>query len=258
MNPYGVYLETDPTGLTMGHVLSLPGCISLEERSDSANRRMGEAIVDYFIWLRRHGEKVRIPKKVQFEVVEHVHRGNMESGGEMALFTPERDPLPLEEIKRFLRLLNYSRIDFLSTLERVPPKEYDWSPNDGTRSFKSILKHVRNAERWYITRVCENFQFQRASPDPINSLFQSREDFIAFAKSLSREERHALYVPKKYPSGNRKEEWTARKVLRMALEHEREHTANVLQRLAQYRHSREGAPPPEPIGDYLLRLGMLR
>jgi uncharacterized damage-inducible protein DinB len=241
----------------MGHVLSLPGCITLGPTPDLATSRVGEAILDHFIWLEHHGEKSQPTKSVRFEVIEHMVRGKMTSGGEMALFTHDCEPLTKEDIDRFLNLLSYSRSDLLKAIESVPKAARNWSPNEKIRSFNRILRHVRNGERWYVTRIREDFKFQRSSPNPMTALSQAREDFIAFAKELTQKEHRNIYVPRNNPSYNRKEEWTARKALRRALEHEREHTANILQRLDQYNDSIKGTSASEPIDNYLVRLGVL-
>jgi len=273
-SPIHAALESDPAGVSMAHILALPGCITLEPSPDAALAALPAAVRDYAAWLTRHGEAPDFDAEARIEVVERVPRGAYGSGGEMTLFAADRERADDAHIARILRLLEYSRADLLAAWQAIPAAARERAPAAGGRSPLGIIEHVRNADWWYLNRLRQDLTEPNYDPDiqvhqhvfrvELHGRFEPVTLFAALAAirawlhdelpHLTEAERTHIFPPSRFPTDNPAEQWTARKALRRMLEHEREHTANLRQRLAQYRHEVESAPPAAPIGWWLVRL----
>lgn len=238
MSNYSVYLEIDADGRAMAHVLSLLGCYTIANSSEAALDAVPQAIWDYWAWLRQHGEDISEPEGTTPEVAE-VSRGfaPFKHGDRAALFSPEREPIGVEEMETYIRRWGYARADLLTLTPNVADALLDWQPGAGQMSIRQILRHVGNTNEWYLSRVIDPSALPvEWRDDEKMSIFQflamvQRTVMIRMRK-LSAKERARVSYPTTwtdYPD----EPWTVRKALRRMIEHEREHTEQVVQVLTQ-------------------------
>lgn len=141
------------------------------------------------------------------------------------LFWSEMRPVGQWEIERTLRLMRAARTDLLHLMQRVGARVYDYRPPFGPRSIGETLVHIANAEWWYVTRLEIDLP-TRLPKDPIARLARARalvEDAILH---LTRERRHGVCQPVRHTAASSRVAslWTARKVLRRFVDHERLHT----------------------------------
>ncbi len=252
-----VYLETGADGLCMAHVLDLVGCTVRAPSREEALRRLPEAVRDYCNWLRRHGEPVPPQSdSPTLEVAgESVGFGPFNPGDAAALFPPDSQPLTRGELETYLRLMAHSRADLLELVRGLDDETLDWQPDAETFSIRRTLRHIGNAEQWYVSRLYAPEalppEWERDEAMPVlDFLEMERRTAVALLRSLTEEQMSGVYHPShwtKHPT----EPWTARKVLRRFLEHEREHTSQIRETLnACEKHvSRPHpgrAPPPAP------------
>jgi predicted RNase H-like HicB family nuclease/uncharacterized damage-inducible protein DinB len=238
MSNYSIYLEIDAHGRAMAHVLSLLGCYTKADSSDAALDAVPQAIWDYWAWLRQHGEDVAEPEGTTPQVAE-ISRGfaPFQHGDRAALFTPEREPIGVEEMETYLRRWCYARADLLTLTPNVADALLDWQPNAGQMSIRQILRHVGNTNEWYLSRVVD--------PASLATEWES-DDKLPIFHFLSMEQRtvtarmHRLTAKQRaqvsYPSAwtdHPDEPWSVRKALRRMIEHEREHTEQIVQVLSQ-------------------------
>ncbi len=246
MTCYPVYLETADDGLCMAHVLDLPGCIIRAPTRDEALHRLPAAIADYHTWLRRHGEPAPpADDPVALQVAgESTGFGPFDPGNAAALFPPDREPITPEEMEYYFRLMAHARADLLALVEGLPDDLLDWQPSPESFTLRRILRHIGNAEEWYVSRL--------VPPDTLPPEWEHDEDLplldflemerrtaVARLRQLTDEERSGVFYPTVW-TDHPDEPWTARKALRRFLEHEREHTAQVREVLA----ARKGEPCP--------------
>lgn len=238
---YDVYLESDGGGRWMGHVLDLPGCFVRAENRELALAALPAAIGEYHDWLRRHGEEADLRAKPGTlnvaETVEGV--GPFEPGDKAALFAPEQRPLGREEMARMLRFAGYNRADLLALVRPLPADIREWRPNPDAMSINGILRHIGNAEQWYVSRLVEPDTLpEQWANDEDMPLFEflemTRHTATACLRQLSDEELSRVVVPQHF-ADQPDEPWTARKALRRLLEHEREHTGHIRGILAAWR-----------------------
>jgi uncharacterized damage-inducible protein DinB/predicted RNase H-like HicB family nuclease len=234
MSRLAIYLEIDHDGRCMAHVPALPGCFVRASSRDAALGLVPAAIREYHAWLRRCGEPapaeddVAIRTKVAGEVGGV---GPFDPGSAAALFPPDQGEIAPEETERCFRLMAHSRDDLLALVRDLPDGVLDWQPSQDAFSVRRLLRHVGNAEEWYVSRL--------VPPETLPPEWEHDEDLPTFEflemerrtalerlQRLTRTERTKVFYPTCW-TDHPEEPWTARKALRRFLEHEREHTAQV-------------------------------
>lgn len=217
----------------MAHVPSLPGCTVRAPSRDEALRRLPNAIRDYHTWLCRHGEPAPPEEEpIEIEVAgESTGFGPFDPGDAAALFPPDREPIAPEEMERNFRLMAHARADLLALVRDLPNDVLDWQPDPQSFSIRRLLRHIGNAEEWYVSRlvVPETLppEWEHDEELPIFEFLEmERRTALARLRQLTEEEHSSVFYPSHWTE-HPEEPWTMRKVLRRFLEHEREHTAQV-------------------------------
>jgi uncharacterized damage-inducible protein DinB/predicted RNase H-like HicB family nuclease len=241
MTQIPVYLEIAEDGRCMAHVLSLPGLVVREQTKERALHSLPEAIRDYHAWLHRHGEPVPpVDELMEIQVAgESVGFGPFERRNAAALFPPDRDPVGREEMESFFRLMDHGRADLLALVCSLPSDLLDWHPAPGSLSIRELLRHVGNAEEWYVSRLvpAETLppEWEHDENMPIFEFLEmERHTAIERLRQLTEEQRSVVFHPTGW-TDHPQEPWTARKALRRFLEHEREHTWQVREILDAFR-----------------------
>ena len=241
MTRYAIYLETHDDGRCMAHVPALPGCITRELTRGEALRRLPDAIRDYHAWLRRHGEPAPPDDEpIELDIAdESTGYGPFDPRSVAALFPPDREPVTPEETEDHFRLMAHARADLLDLVRDLPDEVLDWQPEPESFTVRRLLRHIGNAEEWYVSRLvpAETLppEWEHDEDLPILEFLEmERRTALARLRQLTDEERSEVH----YPTGwtdHPEEPWTARKALRRFLEHELEHTAQARQVLAAWR-----------------------
>ncbi len=244
MAHYPVYLES-ADNMTMAHVLDLPGCSIRETSRAAALAQLPAAIRAYHAWLLRHGEPApQEGEAITIEIAAEVDGcGPFAPGDAAALFPPDHAALSPQEMARLLRLLAYSRADLQALVgtasNALPDELLDWRPNAESFCIRRILRHIGNAEEWYVSRLVPPetlpAEWENDEELPLYQFLEmERCTAIARLEQLTADERARVSRPAHW-TDHPDEEWTARKALRRFLEHEREHTAQIRQVLAARR-----------------------
>jgi predicted RNase H-like HicB family nuclease/uncharacterized damage-inducible protein DinB len=241
MTRYAVYLETAGEGLWMGHVPALPGCTICAGTRDEVLASLPGAIRAYHAWLRRHGETAPAEEEpVELEVSGEVEGiGPFRPGDATALLPPDREPVTPQEMDAYIRLMADARADLLALAGNLCDELLDWEPGSGSFTIRRVLRHVGNAEEWYVSRLVppESLPVQWQDDAGLSVwvfLEMERRTALERLRALTAEERGAVVYPTAW-TDHPDEAWTLRKVLRRFLEHEREHTAQVREILEQRR-----------------------
>jgi len=235
---FSVFLEIADDGRCMAHAMDLPGCIARAETREAALSQVPQAIREYHAWLRRHGEAVLPPcEPLELRVGGEARgSGPFDPGDAAALFPPDCEPISREEIECFFCLMAYSRSDLLGLALGLPDELLDWERGPGSFSIRRVLRHVGNAEEWYVSRIVPvdrlplEWQDDEAMPT-FEFLAMERRTALAQLRALDTEQRSGMFRPSAW-TDHPEEPWTARKVLRRFVEHEREHSGQVAEILA--------------------------
>jgi predicted RNase H-like HicB family nuclease/uncharacterized damage-inducible protein DinB len=233
MRIFPVYLEIADDGRCMAHVLDLTGCTVRAPSRDEALHRLPDAIRDHHAWLRRHGEPAPPEEEpIGIEVAgESTGFGPFDPGDAAALFPPDREPVTHEGMERHFHLMAHARADLLALVRDLPDDLLDWQPDPQSFSIRRLLRHVGNAEEWYVSRLVppETLppEWEHDEELPIFELLEmERRTAMARLRQLSDEERSGVFYPTCWTQ-HPDEPWTAHKALRRFLEHEREHNVDA-------------------------------
>jgi predicted RNase H-like HicB family nuclease/uncharacterized damage-inducible protein DinB len=230
---YDVYLEIAGEGRCLAHVPALPGCNLRAPTRQEALLRLPQAIREYLDWLRRHAEPAPPSgEEIRIEIAdESTGFGPFEPGSAAALFPPDREPVPPDEMERHFRLMAHSRADLLAVVRHLPDDLLDWQPDTRSFTIRVLLRHVGNAEEWYVSRLVPPetlpADWQHDEDLPIfEFLAMERRTAVSRLRQLTAEERAGVVYPTAW-TDHPEEAWTLRKTLRRFLEHEWEHLAQV-------------------------------
>jgi predicted RNase H-like HicB family nuclease/uncharacterized damage-inducible protein DinB len=243
MTRYPVYLEIDRSGCCMAHVLDIPGCTASGDSREQALGRLPATIRAAHTWLRRYAEPAPSPNEpVELEVAEEiVGPGPFKPGDTAALFTPDCQPLTRAEMERSFTHMAYARGDLLALVQDLTDENLDWQPSPESFSIRRVLRHIGNAEEWYVSRLVPpetlpaEWEHDEALP-VLQFLEMERRTAIERLRRLTGTELAGVFHPTCWTE-HPEEAWTARKALRRFLEHEREHTAQVSEILALFQES---------------------
>lgn len=208
-------------GRWIAHVPDLPGCFTSDANLDLALKAVPAGVEAYLAWCRGHGLRVSGLSGPMI-VSEVIRAWNYEVDQEVnAFFAADRPPVTTEELPQYQHLLDATRRDLIAAVDGVRSEQLGREFPGERWPMLGILRHVANAECWYLDRMGLAFPRTELVEDPFERLDQVRNHLLDSLASLaSRQGVMAM-------AG---ETWSARKVLRRALWHDRDHTQH-LQRL---------------------------
>jgi len=234
-----VCLEVGREG-TGAFVPSCPGCWVFGRTPERALKKVKIVISEWFEWMEKHGEQVPTQTKdFEVEVAEtlRVSYNPVEAGKPEPIFWSEVPPITKKDVTRTLRLMNYSREDLLKLASDLSNECLDWPPPNKPRTIRNCLRHIAYVEPWYITRLNVDLP-SRYPRNVFDMLHDTRKAVVDYLKSMPRDKMQGIFQTKKDPSPICNL-WTARKVLRRLVDHERLHTKYIEKVLQMYREKNQ-------------------
>lgn len=232
MIPIGLELDNEERALAWA--LDFPGCFAYGKDGPEAVIALPRAVIDYAAWVNAHAGEELLPlgdfdlRVVDTWQVYTVDDGyNISEGGYAvnAWFRSDWKPLSSAEIAHGLRLLAWSRFDLLQVLSVATPEQLDWTAAGERWSIRGILKHVANAEWWYMDRLSLAEGSRTDLPkDALERLARVRHRLAHTLPTLAERD---LVI------GKEGEFWSPRKLLRRILWHERDHHLHIQKLLSQ-------------------------
>jgi predicted RNase H-like HicB family nuclease len=218
---YRVSVEDIEPDHWLGWVLDLPGCFSAAASEAEAVSRIPATIAAYYGWLARHDTTLPIAAgPVEVKVVETFHAFPDPDDPTYlvnAFFEDDRRPLSYWDVTVALRLLDWMRQELQQVLRPATSEQL-------AGPIGKLVKHIANAENWYFSRLDLGLDPSQLPPDPVERLDAVRANARSHLIHLIGDERLTLHSS---------EQWSARKILRRTLWHERDHTRQLRQLLAQ-------------------------
>ncbi len=156
------------------------------------------------------------------------------AGDTEAIFDPDREPLDPAYLAYALEYLKASRAALLGLVGAIPPEMLDWRPAAGRRAIAEILGHIADAEAFYAMRLDEpqagaeaarrwrDYAHRDSVLAPVERLTRVREAVLSRLAGLDEADRRRVSVHDPHA-----EAWSARKVLRRLVWHERYHTRQM-------------------------------
>lgn len=220
------------------HIVELPGCFTRGETREEVLSALPEAVAGHVAFLKARGRPVD-EKTLDFSVVEEIlgipELG--EAGGAVALFYSDEKPVSEVEFSHFLDLMRWNRVELLGIVELLSEDERNARPLPDKWTIEETLRHVANAEEWYVSRLgaeiqeeCEGFVRGINPEERWGSIHERLEATrrggvhaleYAFERGVEGVFTRAAYT--QHPE----ERWTFRKALRRFVEHEREHIGTM-------------------------------
>lgn len=226
---FEVYLQVKRTGRTHAHVPDWPGCNWVNDSPQEAMGDAAESIVWHLNWLRKYAHPAPQAAEPVIARLAQQHTSTAREGNLIGFFESERKPILASEISSFLELMASARLETLEIVQLLPHPFLTQQPTENSWSILEILRHVADAERWYLTRILDRQSLPIFKPNASiwGRLQAVRELAVQRLSGLSEIERCQV-IPDQ--AG---ELWSARKVFRRYVEHEREHTHQILEVLSR-------------------------
>jgi len=205
-------------GRWIAHVPDLPGCFITRENREQAIQAIPGAVEAYFTWCEGHGLRVS-GLSGPMVVAEVIRTWESEDGYEVnAFFASDRPPLIEDELPQYELLLTATRADLSRAVEGLDQDDLAREFTEERWSIAGILMHVARAELWYLDRMALAFPNAKLPGEHFECLAKVREYMLANLPALAK--RTGVVTL----SG---ETWSARKIMRRALWHERDHTEHI-------------------------------
>ncbi len=213
-------------------VLNLTGCFARGTTREEAIAAAPRAIADFFNWrdgyTRVADSQIDL---IQAEVTETFENYETIDGYWVnSFFETDRRTLSAVDVDDLRWLISLSRADLMQAIQRAAPARLS-AAIDGEKfgSITGILSHVAGAELWYLDKLGLGFSRADLPDDPLRQLEKVRAHTIVMLPRLADNDTI---------NEVRGELWSARKVARRIVWHERVHTWHIERLLVQ----------PQPAG----------
>jgi len=218
---YRLGIEQSEPGKWIAWVFGLPGCFSRGATRTEAVAAAPQAIADYFNWrdgYNRVGEDDI--EQIRGEVTEVFENYETLDGYWVnSFFDHDRRLVSAADADDARWLLDCTRSDLVRTIQSVSPKRLDAAiPGERFQSLSGILRHVAGAELWYLNKLGLGFDRAELPDDLFRQLEKIRAHLVITLPQL---------VDNDTIRDVHGERWSARKVIRRALWHERVHTWHI-------------------------------
>lgn len=222
-----VYAEIGRDGGCHLFTFDPPGLLSWAASFDEAFAAAPREAAELYRLLEQHGllsllaEPWSEDETPEFRVAEEVHgRNKVGDGGTKATFRRDLVAVRPDEIPGFIALMGARRVRLLTLKDRIPPEAYHYRSLPHRMTIGEQLRHIAGAEYWYLTRLWDDLPRIPRSEDVWHKLALNRERALSKLAHLTPDEMRAT----------RKVDhqvWSARKLFRRFLYHEKFHTDTI-------------------------------
>lgn len=205
-------------GRWIAHVPDLPGCYSWHADREKAIEAVPFEVEAYLEWCADRGMTVEAPSP-PVVVGEIIRSWSLEEEDTInAFFASDRPPLYEEELPIYSSLMAATRDDLLNASRGLDLLDMDHKLAGERWSISGVLQHVASTEWWCMERLDLSYPWEDMPKDPFDRLAQVRVHLLDnlpalldFGGVVTRDG----------------EAWSARKVMRRVLWHERDHTEHI-------------------------------
>lgn len=212
----------------IAYATALPGCFSSHEERDQALAGLPQAVSEYLDWCRWNGVLLAgMQPGEALEVAEIVAEWQHPETGEAvnAFFAADAPPLTGADVSMAAALFDWTRADLLKAIAGLTAEQLD-RPVEGEWNIGGIFYHTARSDWFYLRALglAPAWPFQPAGEQPVPPLPELLEWthalYLQALPSLEGDQRIVLHEG---------ELWSARKTVRRALWHRRDHTAHIYQ-----------------------------
>ena len=221
--PYRLATEEIEPARWLAWALDLPGCYAAAHTEADALAQAPAAIATYLAWLAHHDASLPLPKASI--AVEHVEtfcaHANPDDPSYLvnAFFGDDRRPLGLGDLILGRRVLHWSHQELLALLQPLDAARLKLPiPGEVRGNLAGILEHVAGAENWYLGMLGLGLAAASLTGDSMARLERVRAHTLASWWTLLGETSVTTCCG---------EGWSARKIVRRTLWHQRAHTRQI-------------------------------
>lgn len=225
-----VGLENNIEGRSLAWALDYPGCFAYGADGSEALLQFPRAVVSFQNWVGSHTPDSWLQDLGDFDVrlVETFECYSIDPqtyhpdphGIEInAWFRDDWKPLSVVEVDRGAQLLKWAREELLDLVSSLEPQLLDREFSGQRWPIRGILKHIANAEFWYMDRlVLAGTERSQLPEDAFERLQLTRHRMLKILPGLAGDNTVL---------GVQGEFWSPRKILRRAIWHEMDHINHI-------------------------------
>ena len=216
---YEIGLEIIEPDNWVAFIFDSPGCFSQANTQEECTKNIPEAIAEYLNWCEGF-ETSESEHDIQYEITEKFTELKYQNDYIInAFFEHDKKPLSQDNIYLIEWILNLTRMDLMNVIQTINPEKLKQSiENERQYNIIGILKHIATAELWYWESLDLAFPRDELPQDVIASLHKTRTHTILNLEKL---------IDNEKIKERRGENWSARKLIRRLLWHERIHTRQI-------------------------------
>jgi predicted RNase H-like HicB family nuclease/uncharacterized damage-inducible protein DinB len=205
-------------------VPTLPACYSSAQTQAAAIAGVDQAIHDYFAWRAVHGiPHPHAAESIETEIVEIFQSHfaiNYPDYFVNAFFADDTRPLTDHDIQETAALLDCTHRDLLAVVQNLSNEQLNlrYPQDERFGTIANILNHVAGSEWWYFNNIDRAFDRQQIKGGSLRRLETVRAHTLKTLPELVGD----IQITQRL-----EETWSARKVLRRTLWHERDHTQHI-------------------------------
>ena len=219
-------------GRFLAYALDHPGCFAYGSDEAETLIRMPRAVLNYDKWIRDHTSGPWADfTDLDFRIMERFTTFNIDEAYQLILpgqgyqvnawFTDDWRPLSENEVSNALKVYHWQREELLAGYTTLAPEIIEMQRPGQRWNITGIVKHVANAEYWYLTRLgLTDLTRSDLTADPIERL-------ALLAKEIDRA--FPSFPSKVEVQGLEGEFWSYRKLVRRILWHQRDHIDHIKQ-----------------------------
>ena len=216
-------LERNVEGCSLAWALDFPGAFAYGSDDAEALSNIPTAVEVYQTWIERHCQESWLKTTpIKMQVLESLDSFTNSQGTTInAFFENDRNPLTAIEIDQALQMHAWQRQDLLAGVAGLSPEVMTRMLPGQRWNINGILNHIARMETWYLRNMSLPLP-KAASPihNPFKLLEQSSELVQKYLPALEGNDEVI---------DQQGELWSARKVVRRLLWHQKDHTDHIQQ-----------------------------
>ncbi len=216
-------IERNVEGRTLAWALDYPGVFTYGADDAEALLRIPREILRFESWLNLHADRPWVQLEgLDMHIDETFESFTVEVDGGIqgvhAFFRSDLVPLTEEDVRQALLVFNWQREELLAGVETLSTELLKHEFEGQRWTIEGILEHIAQVESWYFSRLGFEIPEPADGSDPYQSLKVSATivnnclpELIGFDEVFE----------------HRQEKWSARKLVRRLLWHQRDHIDHI-------------------------------
>ena len=218
-----VGLENKVEGRTLAWALDYPGVFTYGSGDAEALLRMPREMLRFENWLNLHTDQPWVQLEgldmhidETFEVSSVWYDGK--THGVHSFFQSDMVPLTGEDVRKALLIFNWQREELLAGVETLPEQVLKHEFEGQRWTIEGILEHIARVEKWYFSRMGMEVTLPVENGNPLHLLEIS---------SAATNHNLPQLIGFDQVFEHHQEKWSARKLVRRLLWHQRDHIDHI-------------------------------